>query len=66
MRPTRRYYFEFTKDGYDPVKLFALGQTPCKARAEAWTMLERYLDASPELPRNSWRLAQQSDLGIAG
>lgn len=65
MRPTRRYYFEFTHGGHK-VPLYALGTTPCRARAEAFMMLERFLDLSPELPRNGWRLAVQTDLGMAG
>lgn len=66
MRPVRRYYFEFSKPEQASIKLYALGETPCKARGEAYGMLERYLAASPELPPNGWRLALQTDVGIVG
>lgn len=66
MRPTRRYYFEFTKAEQPAIKLYALGETPCKARNEAFVMLERYLQVSPELPPSGWRLGQQTDVGIVG
>lgn len=66
MRPLRRYSFQFTHADGHSTTLFALGITPCKARAQAYEYLERYLAASPELPSSGWRLAVQDDLGIAG
>lgn len=69
MRPTRRYYLEYRHpDDPEPVKLFALGATPCKARSAGFEMLEALLKLSPERPRHSpnraWRLVTQDDLGI--
>jgi hypothetical protein len=65
MRPVRRYSFTFVC-GAHTQQLFALGHSPCKAKAQAFEYLERLLKLSPELPSSGWRLTEQDDLGIAG
>ena len=67
MRPLRRYLIVFEhRDDPMPVKLYALGLTPCAARGQAWTMLEQLLKLSPDRPSAGWRMASQADEGIVG
>lgn len=69
MRPLRRYVLEYRHpDDPEPVRLFALGETPCKARNAGFEMLEALLKVSPDRPRHTanrgWRLTVQDDQGI--
>lgn len=67
MRPLRRYELHFAHSHTsERVKLLAVGETPCAAKNTAWTLLERYLDRSPDLPREGWRLAFFEDQGLVG
>lgn len=70
VRPRRRYIHTFVNEqAAKPIILPALGDTPCKAKNQAFVYLERLLQVDPTLPPNSgssrWRLLSQQDAGLA-
>lgn len=70
MRPLRRYRHRYVRqqvpEGDTALRelvIEANGHTPCRARARAFTELERWL-VQQSLPRTGWRLLSQTQLVV--
>ncbi len=61
MRPIRVYLHTF-RSGASSLGIVRAGGTPCKAKASAFTELERLLREDPSLPQSGWSLSRQEDV----
>lgn len=65
MRPLRVYQLTFTNTVYpgQPVLVYTrTGYTTCQAKGRGFIALEEDLRASPQLPKQGWRLLKQEDV----
>ena len=61
IRPLRVYLHTF-RSGAAQLAITRVGDTPCRAKAAAFTELERLIKEDDDLPKTGWALVERRDI----